>query len=89
MRTQWLETTLTDMQDAADAEGYAGITALGTPSHELAVSLPYFGAFAEYHEHITSCRECLHNAIGCPEGEALLEVSRVGVTEQHRIAESN
>lgn len=90
MRTQWINWDLADMQDAADAEGYAGLTALNVPEHgEIIGTLPYVGAFADYREHVTACRPCLHDAVGCPEGEALLKVSRIGVTVQHRLAESN
>lgn len=90
MRTQWRETSLTKMLDAADAEGYASLTALDVPDHpEIIATLPYVGAFGDYREHVTSCAVCAIEPIGCPEGEALLEVSKVGVIEQHRLAESN
>lgn len=85
----WVEMSLTDMQDAADAEGYAALTDLDVPSRELLGTLPYFGAFSDYQEHVASCATCALELVGCPEGEEMAEVSQIGVTEQHRIAESN
>jgi hypothetical protein len=90
MRTIWTRWDLADMQDAAEAEGQVGLDSLVTGEVKLVPALPYYGAFSDYQTHVKECADCRRDdRPDCPEGEALLTVSRVGVEEQHRIAASN
>lgn len=90
MRTIWTSWDLDDMQDAAEAEGYVSLGALVVPEVRLVAPLPYYGAFSDYQAHVAGCPDCRRDdRPDCREGGASLEVSRVGVTEQHRMAEQN
>lgn len=90
MRTIWASWNLDDMQDAADVEGHVSLDALAVPEQRPVESLPYYGAFSDYQAHVAGCVDCLpDDRPDCREGETSLEVSRVGVTEQHRLAAFN
>lgn len=89
MRT-WTERDLDDMQDAAEAEGYAKLDVLFVPEQRLVETLPYYSAFDDYRAHVTGCACCRRDdRPDCPEGEALLAVAQVGIGEQQRLAASN
>lgn len=90
MRTIWMSWDLDDMQDAAEAEGHVSLDALAVPEQQPVESLPYYGAFSDYRAHVAGCADCRRDdRPDCREGEASLEVSRIGVTEQHRMAAFN
>jgi hypothetical protein len=90
MRTTWASWDLDDMQDRADEEGHVGLDVLRVPVRDFLTTLPYYGAFAEYRDHIVGCAECREDSrTDCARGETLRTVARVGLEEQARIAESN
>jgi hypothetical protein len=90
MRTIWTGWALDDMRNAAEMEGRVSLTALDAPEQRLVESLPYYGAFCDYRAHVTGCDACRYDdQPDCPEGNALLGVSHVGVDEQRRTAASN
>lgn len=90
MRTTWTGWSLDKMREDAEAEAWAGLTALRAPERHAIETLPYFGAFDEYREHVFRCSHCIDDRErDCPEGEALLEVSRIGVAEQKNLAAFN
>ncbi|MFH8805259.1 hypothetical protein ACH4F6_37915 [Streptomyces sp. NPDC017936] len=90
MRTIWTQWDTADMTDAAEMENRAALRALGVPERRLLEVLPYYGAFTDYHVHVTACAACRDDdRADCPEGRTLLDVSWIGVEEQHRSALSN
>jgi hypothetical protein len=90
MRTMWVGWALDDIRDAAEAEGQTALDCLGVPEMKLVETLPYYGAFSDYPAHIAGCADCRRDdRDDCVEGETLRAVARIGVEEQHRIAESN
>ncbi|WP_086559959.1 hypothetical protein [Streptomyces africanus] len=90
MRTTWASWTPGDMQEAAELEGWVGLTALKVPEQKLVETLPYYGGLTDYQAHVTACADCRRDdRPDCAEGEMLLTVSRIGVEEQHRLAASN
>lgn len=90
MRTTWESWDLDDMQDAADAGAYVEMDALPVPEQTLVETLPYYGAFSDYRDHVVGCADCREDSRpDCAKGAGLLEVSRIGVTEQHHMALDN
>ena len=90
MRTTWTDWDLDDMQDAAEAEGLAGLDSVPIPERDLLEPLPYYGAFSEFSDHVTGCPACIDDSRpDCSEGTALMEIARVGIVEQRIIALSN
>lgn len=89
MRTTWENWDLADMQDDADAEGYAGLSAAGAPEMERVATLPYFGSFVEYGLHVKFCSVCQDSIVGCPAGDVLSRITRLATTSQARAAASN
>lgn len=90
MRTTWKTWGLEDMQDAADAEGLAGLDSMPIPERDLLETLPYYSAFSEFSDHVTGCPACIDDKRpDCSEGTALMEIARVGIVEQHIIALDN
>ncbi|QDN64468.1 hypothetical protein [Streptomyces sp. S1D4-14] len=90
MRTTWKNWDLADMQDAADAEGLAGLDSMPIPERDLLEVLPYYSAFSEFSDHVTGCPACIDDSRpDCSEGTALMEIARVGIVEQHITALDN
>lgn len=90
MSLQWITWNLDDMQDAADEEGYVGMTALAVREHTELPVLPYYGALVDYRDHVGTCAVCGGPDLkSCAQGDGLSGVARVGVDEQHRMAEMN
>lgn len=90
MRTEWTLWDLNDMIGAAELEDRVTLGGLGTRELLLTESLPYFGGFADYSHHVTGCIDCRRDdREDCARGEGLLELSRIGVEEQHRAAVNN
>lgn len=89
-QTTWAEWSPDAMQEAAELEGWVGLSALKVPEQRNVESLPYYGAFGDYAGHVTACADCRRDdRPDCPVGLDLLEVSRVGVGIQQRLAASN
>jgi hypothetical protein len=89
-QTTWAEWEPDAMSEAAELEGYTDLTALKVPEQRLVESMPYHAAFSDYRFHVVGCADCRRDdRADCPEGEALLAVSRIGVDEQHRAAAHN
>lgn len=89
-QTTWVEWEPNAMRDAAELEGWTGLSALKVPEQRAVASLPYYGAFGDYAAHVTACADCRRDdRDDCPVGETLLEVSRAGVEIQQRMAASN
>lgn len=90
MRTVWAKWGTEDMQDAAGAEARAGFDALEATARHFLEPLPYYGAFAEYEEHLANCPVCSQDALtDCTEGAEMLAVARTGIEEQAGLALSN
>lgn len=90
MRTTWTTWDVNDMQDAADAGARTGFDALGATARHFLAPLPYYGAYAEYEEHLADCPVCKQDTFtDCPEGAELLAVTRTGIGEQADLALSN
>lgn len=90
MRTTWTSWKTGDMQDTAESVARAGFNALEVRERYFLGPLPYYGAFAEYEEHIANCPVCPQDeSIDCPEGAELLDIARTGITEQADIALNN
>lgn len=90
MRTTWTDWKPDDMQDAAESEARTGFDALDAPKRHFLAPLPYYGAYAEYENHVAMCAECQSSITAeCPEGAVLFSTARVGLDEQRRLAASN
>lgn len=90
MRTTWTSWETDDMQDAAASEARAGFDALGVRERDFLGPLPYYGAYAEYEEHVANCPVCKQDEFSdCPEGAELLDIARTGIGEQADLALSN
>lgn len=90
MKTTWTGWAPDDIRDAAEAAAREDFAALGAPARHHLAPLPYYGAYAEYEEHVTRCAECLRAVESdCPEGEVLFSAARVGLGEQRRVARNN
>lgn len=90
MRTTWTDWKMSLMRDAAEAEAYAGFDALGAPDRNLLATLPYYGAFTEYRDHVTGCHDCRDDGRDdCPKGTELLDTASIGLRAQTRLALSN
>lgn len=90
MRTTWTSWNTNDMQDAAASEARAGFGALKAQERYFLGPLPYYGAFAEYKEHVANCPVCKRDEFSdCPEGAELLDIAGTGITEQADLALSN
>lgn len=90
MRTVWVTWGVDDMQDAADSEARAGFDALKATARHFLAPLPYYGAYAEYEEHLANCPVCTQGVFtDCPEGAELLAVARTGIGEQADLALNN
>lgn len=87
MQPMWECADLDIMQDAAEAEAHVSLDGLRTPEQDFVTTMPYYGAFAEYRDHVAGCTGCA--GTDCPEGEALRKTARVGLEEQARIALNN
>lgn len=90
MRTTWTDWKPKDMRDAAESEARTGFDALGAMERDFVTALPYYGAFTEYRDHVTGCRNCREDGrADCPEGTGLLDVASVGLRTQARLALDN
>lgn len=90
MRTTWTSWKTDDMQDAAASEARTRFDALEAPERYFLAPLPYYGAYAEYEEHVAGCAPCQQDEFSdCPEGAELLDIARTGITEQADLALSN
>lgn len=90
MRTTWTDWKPDSMQDAAASEARAGFNALKARERYFLEPLPYYGAFAEYEEHVAGCAVCQRDeSTDCPEGAELLGIARTGIGEQADLALSN
>ncbi|MER7488693.1 hypothetical protein ABTY20_22870 [Streptomyces sp. NPDC126497] len=89
-QTTWTKWAPDAMRDAAELEGYVGLTALKVPEQRAVATLPYSRAFDDYAVHVTGCTDCRRDELAdCPEGAALLEVARAGLEIQQRMASQN
>lgn len=90
MRTVWTKWDVNDMQSAADSEAHAGFDAIKATARHFLAPLPYYGAYAEYEEHVANCTVCQRDAFtDCPEGAEMLGIARTGIEEQAVLARSN
>lgn len=90
MRTMWVNWDVNDMQGMADSEARAGFDALRAQERYFLGPLPYYGAYAEYEEHVANCPVCKQDEFSdCPEGAELLDIARTGIGEQADLALSN
>lgn len=90
MRTTWTNWKPADMQDAAESEARTGFDALEVPERDFITTLPYYGAFTEYRDHVVGCADCREDdRTDCPEGAEMLRVARIGLVEQADLALSN
>ncbi len=90
MRTTWTDWQPSDMQDAAEAEARAGFDALKATARHFLAPLPYYGAYAEYEEHVANCTVCPQDElVDCAEGAEMLIIARTGIEEQAVLALGN
>ena len=90
MRTTWADWKTDDMQDAAESAARSGFDALGATMRHFVETLPYYGAYSEYEEHVAVCAHCQRDEFtDCPKGAALFSVARIGLGEQQRFAARN
>lgn len=90
MRTTWTSWKTDDMQDSAASEARAGFDALRAQERYFLTSLPYYGAYAEYEEHVANCPVCPQDEfVDCPKGAELLDIAGTGITKQADLALSN
>lgn len=90
MRTTWTEWKPVDMRKAARDEARTEFGVLAAPERKFLETLPYYGAFSEFSDHVTDCADCRDDdRKDCPEGAALLEVARSGLAEQRRMSMKN
>lgn len=89
MRTMWASWDVND-EARAEAAARAGFDSLKARTRHFLTPLPYYGAYAEYEEHVAGCAVCKRDVFSdCPEGAEMLDIARTGITEQGDLALSN
>lgn len=90
MRTTWAVWAPDEMRDAAASEARTGFDGLGAVQRFYVASLPYYGAYSEYEDHVAACAVCQRDPLtDCPLGADLFDQARIGLSEQHRLAARN
>ena len=89
MLTRWTCGDLDELRGTAEIKNQAALDDLRTPERDFVTTLPYYGAFAEYRDHVVGCATCRDTEDDCSEGGELRRIARVGLEEQARIALSN
>lgn len=89
MRTTWTEWNPQIMQQAAETEARVAFDDLAPMERDLIATLPYYGAFGEYRDHVVACSVCRDTPVDCPEGGTLRKTARIGLEEQALIAAYN
>lgn len=89
MRTTWTEWNPQTMQEAAELEARVAFEELAPAERDFITTLPYYGAFGEYRDHVVGCDLCRDTQDDCPEGGALRKTARTGLEEQTNLATYN